>query len=146
MPEEGSAISATDPFTLRVSEIIDDAPNLNCDNANVSALAQYYGVKEPSSPVGCQWHYALAKPGRLPDILRTSTLRAFAKRTGLVFRRTVLGFDGYYDEVQRLVRNGVPVMVYGNQYNMKWVPYYRNEVASHPFIVDGLGPHGYHAL
>jgi hypothetical protein len=37
-------------------------------------------------------------------------------------------------------------MVYGNQYNMKWVPYYRHEIASHPFIVDGLGQGVYHVL
>src|SRR5262249_2942960 len=102
--------------------------------------------KEPSSPVGCQWHFSLPRPGRLPAILRTPTLRAFAARTGLVFRRPRLGVAGYYDRVRDLVRSGVPVMVYGNQYNMKWVPYYRNEVASHPFIVDGLDSGRYHAL
>lgn len=139
-------MSTTEPFTLRVSEIIDDATNLNCDNANVSALAQHYGVKEPSSPVGCQWHFALPPPGKLPAILRTPTLRAFAARTGLVFRRSHLRAESYYERVTDLVRDGVPVMVYGNQYNMKWVPYYRNEVASHPFIVDGLGPGRYHVL
>jgi hypothetical protein len=139
-------VSTTEPFTLGVSEIIDDTTNLNCDNANVSALAQYYGVKEPSSPVGCQWHFSLPRPGRLPSILRLPTLRAFAARTGLVFRRARVGTDGYYDRVRDLVRGGVPVMVYGNQFNMKWVPYYRNEVASHPFIVDGLGAGRYHVL
>jgi hypothetical protein len=139
-------MSTTEPFTLRVSEIIDDAANLNCDNANVSALAQYYGVKEPSSPVGCQWHFSLPRPGQLPPILRTPTLRAFAARTGLVFRRSRPGFEGYYDRLWSLVRSGVPVMVYGNQYNMKWVPYYRNDAASHPFIVDGLDSGRFHAL
>lgn len=138
-------MKTTQPATLGVSEIIDDAPNLNCDNANVSALAQFYGVAEPSAPVGCQWHFSLPRPGRLPAILRTPTLRAFADRTGLVFRRARPGRD-YYDRVRGLVRDGVPVMVYGNQYNMKWVPYYRNEVASHPFIVDGLDTGGYHVL
>jgi hypothetical protein len=139
-------MNTTELLTLRVSEIIDDAPNLNCDNANVSALAQHYGIKEPSSPVGCQWHFSMPKPGKLPTILRTPTLRAFAARTGLVFRRARPEPATYYDRVQDLVRGGVPVMVYGNQYNMKWVPYYRNEVASHPFIVDGLDPGRYHVL
>jgi hypothetical protein len=82
----------------------------------------------------------------LPSVVRIPTLRAFAARTGLVFRRSRLGFDGYYDRLHRLVRDGVPVMVYGNQFNMKWVPYYRNDPASHPFIVDGLGPGRVHAL
>lgn len=139
-------MNITEPFTLRVGEIIDDAPNLNCDNANVSALAQYYGIKEPSSPVGCQWHFSQPRPGKLPTILRTPTLRAFAVRTGLVFRRSRLDPASYYDRVRELVLGGVPVMVYGNQYNMKWVPYYRNEVASHPFIVDGLDSGRYHVL
>src|ERR1700690_28101 len=139
-------MSVTEPFTLGVSEIIDDAANLNCDNANVSALAQYYGVKEPSSPVGCQWHFSLPRAGHLPPILRTPTLRAFAERGGLVFRRSRPGFERYYDRLRSLVRGGVPVMVYGNQFNMKWVPYYRNDVASHPFIIDGIGPGRFHAL
>jgi hypothetical protein len=139
-------MSVTEPFTLGVSEIIDDAANLNCDNANVSALAQYYGVKEPSSPVGCQWHFSLPRAGHLPPILRTPTLRAFAERGGLIFRRSRPGFERYYDRLRSLVRGGVPVMVYGNQFNMKWVPYYRNDVASHPFIIDGIGPGRFHAL
>ncbi len=139
-------MSTTESFTLRVSEIIDDAVNLNCDNANVSALAQYYGVKEPSSPVGCQWHFSLPRPGQLPPILRTPTLRAFATRTGLVFRRSRPSFESYYRRVRSLVRGGVPVMVYGNQFNMKWVPYYRNDAASHPFIVDGLDSGRFHVL
>jgi hypothetical protein len=139
-------MSTTAPFTLRVSEIIDDAANLNCDNANVSALAQFYGVKEPSSPVGCQWHFSLPRPGELPHILRTPTLRTFAERTGLVFRRSHPGSEGFYARLRKLIRSGVPVMVYGNQFNMKWVPYYRNDVASHPFIVDGLGAGRFHVL
>lgn len=139
-------MSSTEPFTLRVSEIIDDAANLNCDNANISALAQYYGIKEPSSPVGCQWHFSLPRPGQLPVILRIPALRSYAARTGLVFRRSRPTLAGRYDQVRRLVRNGVPVMVYGNQFNMKWVPYYRNDVASHPFIVDGLDLGRFHVL
>jgi hypothetical protein len=146
MAQGNSVTETAERFTLGVSELIDDAPNLNCDNANVSALAQYYGLEEPSAPVGCQWHYALPEPGELPGILRVPTLSAFESRAGLVFERTRLDVHREPERARELVRKGVPVLVYGNQYNMKWVPYYRHEVASHPFILDGLGPGGFHAL
>lgn len=132
---------------IGVSHEIEDSPTLNCDHANLSALMQFYGEPVPTTAFGCQWHFGLRGPDELPDTLRVPTLEAIRRQTGFVFADRILADDDFVDTVVGLVEGGVPVMVYGNQFHMHWVPYYQHEVASHPFIVDGLdGPDRFHVL
>lgn len=123
---------------IGVNNAIEDAPTLNCDHASLTALLQFYGLPDPSTPIGSQWHFRLKRPHQLPGTMRVPVLRSIARETGFGFTQRQLEFPRFYDDVLNLVRRGVPVIVYGNQFNMPWVPYFQNEPASHPFIIDGI--------
>lgn len=124
--------------TTSVSPVVEDAPYLNCDNAHLTALLQFYGVTDPSGPVACQWAVAL-DPARplVPATLRAPVLEAIAAETGLVFRREQIPLDRYWPWADAVLAEGTPFIAYGESSLMPWLPYFGNEVGAHPVIVEG---------
>ncbi|MEU8001118.1 hypothetical protein AB0B66_08170 [Catellatospora sp. NPDC049111] len=121
-----------------VSGTVPDAPWLNCDNAHLAALMQFYGAAAPSAPMGMQWHFALPTTEQVPVTLRVAVLDAIAAETGIVFDRHRVPIDRYYDTVAASTAAGVPLIVYGDAFHMPWLPYFGNDSSAHPTILAGV--------
>ncbi|MEV4556230.1 hypothetical protein AB0K51_04435 [Kitasatospora sp. NPDC049285] len=117
---------------------VTDAPWLNCDNAHLAALQQFYGVADPSAAVGLQWAFELRSVDEVPVTLRVPVLESIARESGLVFERRRIPLPGYYDQLADTLAGGTPVIVYGDAFHMPWLPYFGNDSSAHPTILVGL--------
>lgn len=127
---------------LGVAETVPDAPHLNCDNAHLAALQQFYDAPSPSAPMGSQWSFELQDDSLVPVTLRQPVLEAIADHSGLVFRREQLPEGSYHDLLAASLREGRPLIVYGDSLHMPWLPYYGHESAPHPVVLDGVAEDG----
>ncbi|GGS49207.1 hypothetical protein F2B00_09755 [Streptomyces parvus] len=134
------------PGVIPVVETVTDAPWLNCDNAHLAALQQFYGVSEPSAAMGLQWSFELRTTDEVPVTLRVPVLDSIARETGLVFERRQLPLPGYYDDVAALVAEGTPLIVYGDAFHMPWLPYFGNDSSAHPTILAGVTDDAFHIV
>lgn len=131
-------MTAETTAVLGVSGTLPDAPFLNCDNAHLAALQQFYGAASPADPMGSQWYFRLRTPDQVPETLRVPVLDAIAAMTGLVFERGQLPMPEYYDRVREMVAGGTPLIFYGDAYHMPWLPYFGNDSSAHPTVLHGV--------
>jgi hypothetical protein len=94
-----------------VAATVVDAPWLNCDNAHLAALSQFYGAARPSDAMGLQWAFELRSTDQVPATLRVPVLESIARETGLVFSRRRIALPAYYDELAVLLAAGTPVII-----------------------------------
>ncbi|MBK3569777.1 BtrH N-terminal domain-containing protein [Streptomyces sp. MBT62] len=126
---------------------VPDAPWLNCDNAHLAALQQFYGVPTPSAAVGMQWSFALPSTDAVPVTLRVPVLEAVALETGLVLERQRLDDGpGYYDAVRALLAEGTPLIIYGDAFHMPWLPYFGHDSSAHPTVLVGATDEEFHLV
>lgn len=124
--------------TLDVNETVRDAQFLNCDNAHLAAVLQFYGARDPSAPMGEQWYFELRMDTLVPVTARVPVLEAIARHSGVVLTRTQIPAERYHETLAAFIRDGHPVIIYGDSIDMPWLPYFGNESSPHPTLVDGI--------
>jgi hypothetical protein len=128
----------TDDGIVAVAETVPDAPWLNCDNAHLAALLQFYGAADPSGPMGQQWGFALRSTAEVPVTLGLPVLTAIERETGLVFDRRQVPMAEYHETVEATTAAGTPMIIYGDAFHMPWLPYFGNDSSAHPTILAGV--------
>lgn len=121
-----------------------DSPYLDCVSDTLALLLAHRGVRDVRTPFACDWRFDMvdnATGPAGPDLPPARQDDLLAARTGWRPRWSpVAGLDDDLPRWWARLREGEPVVVVGDAYELPWLPYAGHEHMEHGFILDGLVP------
>lgn len=111
---------------------------MDCVAANVAVLVSLEGRDDPRRTLGSQWHFAFdAGDDRGTPILdRLSLEEQLRLLAGIELRRHRLADP--LDALAELLEASDAVLVYGDAYEMPWLPLHRMVHLEHTFVITAL--------
>lgn len=129
------------PVRERVDPVLEDGELLDCIAVNVSVLLRHRGAADARSPYACQWRFAFTDAdGGLPVLEHEPALSVVAEQTGHRLREIELPASA--EALAELVERAGPVLLLGDAFAMRWVPYHGHAHMEHSLIVDGVSADG----
>jgi hypothetical protein len=123
----------------RVDPVCEDGELLDCIAVNLCVLLRHRGAADWRSPFACQWRFAFADAeGGLPALEHEPLASVIAEQSGLRLRDVEVETGA----LAGLVERAGPVLLRGDAFAMRWVPYHGHAHMEHSFIVDGVSPDG----
>ncbi len=117
-----------------------DSAYLDCLNDNLAVLLDHLGAPDTRTPFACQWYFDFdpADADHGPILANLSVEDLIREQTGCTLHKYQFERGRAVEQCSTFVKDGQPVLVFGDAYLMPWLPYFGREHMEHSFIVDGI--------